>query len=629
MREGRERSRRALRRGCGAVVRDAAEAAQARLVELLVAPEDGAGWECAAFAAPGLDRPRRAELARELARSSARSKLPEPHRRTPLRLGACDAELARCLEARRPRLLRQAFVPVGGTSAVSGWLRIVAEEPPSRATLRLYRALARQAAGRLEAESLRDELAARHRGASREASRRQRAAEALGQAKDVLAALNLAGTRLMVETDGAAIQAVICNELVRLGFHSAVLAIPAGASPGGAPMPLGFAATSFHAPLQRATERVLGKRLDELRVDPAGAPLVARVLRAGRTVYTARAKEVARQIFGGASDARVRRLDRLLGLRHVVLAPLRYGGGVSGLLVVASPRLRRADPAAIDAFALQASIALEKARLFAELRGHQARLASQVEARTADLTRAVEALREADRRKDNFLANVSHELRTPLVTVMGYTDLLLSGKLGELGPRPRECLQVVASSARRLRSFIDELLELSRYELTRDRLSLERFDPRELVAQAALAIAPRFGERHISLRARVGPGAPAGWGDRERLLQVLAILLSNAGKHCAEGTQVRVAAAGSREGGLLLAVRDDGPGIAPEHLERIFERLYQVGDAAPRREGAAGLGLGLSIAKGIVEAHGGTIAVRSRMGHGTCFRVSLPPPAGA
>jgi signal transduction histidine kinase len=492
----------------------------------------------------------------------------------------------------------------------------------SRCSFRTFRALARQASGRLEAEALRRALADRNRLAARDVTHEKRALRELSQAKDTLAALNLAGTHLMVETEGQAVCGVICRELIGLGFHSAVMT--AERSPDGPRPPFRYAFSSFHPALQQATERVLGQRLADLRIDPRTAPLVARVLRQGRTVYTVRARAAARQLFGGATAAQVRKLERLLALKHVAVAPLRYADGISGLLVVAAARLRKSDPEGIDAFALQASIALEKARLFSELRSHQARLASEVERRTCELTRAVRALKELDRRKDNFLANVSHELRTPLVTVLGYTDLLLSEKLGELTPRQRACLSTAVASARRLRSFIDDLLEFSRYELTKERLDCAPFDVRDLVNQAAMSIAPRLHEQGILLRVRVSRSTPPAWGDRERLLQVLLNLLSNAVCHCGEGARVRVAAAGGDHGRVEVAVSDDGPGIANEHLARIFDRLYQVGDVVKQREKSAGLGLGLAIAKSIVEAHGGGIGASSVLGYGTRFHFWLP-----
>ena len=628
------RGRSTLDRAFDAVVRDAAGIAGVALVELLVARqgEGGARWESAAFSAPRLARTRRNELARELARSPAVADLPEPRRRAGHRLAPCEPALARLLGENG---LQQVFLPVGGERSVLGWLRVVRDGRPTRAALATYRALARQISGRLEAEALRRELAARHRVTARDVDREKRALATASRAKDTLAALNLAGMHLMVETEAQAIHAVICRELLRIGFHAAVLAREEGMDE---PRPrFRWAVSTFSPPLQAAVERVLCVPLSSLRVDPRAAPLVARVLREGRTVHSGQARSAARQLFGGLEAAQLRKLAWLLAFRHVVLAPLRCQGRVAGVLVVARERVHRSDPAAIDAFALQASIALEKARLFSELRLHQARLESEVERRTRELTRAVAALQELDRRKDNFLANVSHELRTPLVTVLGYTDLLLSEKLGPLPAQQREILRVVASSGKRLRSFIDELLELSRWELTRDRLARAPADLGELARQAALSVAPRFEERGAKLRVRTGPRTPLVLADRDRVLQVLTNLLLNAARYVAPGGCVRVAVAGGARGEVAASVVDDGQGIPPEHLQRIFDRLYQVGDAVRPRDRGDGLGLGLAIVKAIVEAHGGSIGVSSRVGRGTRFRFSLPaagappgaPPAAA
>jgi signal transduction histidine kinase len=309
---------------------------------------------------------------------------------------------------------------------------------------------------------------------------------------------------------------------------------------------------------------------------------------------------------------------------RLVLSPLRQEGRTVGFLAVATPRLRAGDPEAIEAFALQASVALEKARLVKALRDERARLEAEVERRTRDLRLAVEALQQTDRNKDNFLANVSHELRTPLVTVIGWADLLAGEKLGPLSPRQRQAVQVIGSSGRRLKGFIDELLDLSRHELTRDRLSLTAFPVGEPFSQAAAALAPRFAERGVRLRIRAAPRLPDLWADRERVLQVLVNLLANAVRHAPTGSTVLLAAARGQAGAVEVSVADRGPGIPDEHQARIFDRLYQVRDAAHPRGPDAGLGLGLAITRSIVEAHGGRIAVHSQVGRGTTFRLSLP-----
>ncbi|TMD63685.1 MAG: HAMP domain-containing histidine kinase, partial [Chloroflexi bacterium] len=206
-----------------------------------------------------------------------------------------------------------------------------------------------------------------------------------------------------------------------------------------------------------------------------------------------------------------------------------------------------------------------------------------MEERTRALSDANERLREADRRKDNFLANVSHELRSPMVTILGYTDLLLGERLGPISDRQRQCLQIARGSGRRLRAFIEELLDFSRFELTREAMTLQPFAIQEAVLQAVAAFAPRFLERRISVRQRVARNTPPVLGDRERVLQVLTNLIANAERHLRDGGRI-VVSAEPKPGFLLVSVHDNGTGIAPEHLEKIFDRLYQVGDVKTNRD---------------------------------------------
>lgn len=456
----------------------------------------------------------------------------------------------------------------------------------------------------------------------RDTTRERRALSELNQARDTLAALNLAGAHLMLESEEESILGVIARELLKLGFHSAVLRA-ARDSRGSSPF-FQFAFTSFRPSVQRAAERLLGRAISDLKIDPAQTTLVRQVTESRRTLNTDQLRLVTHELFGSLEDTQFERLARLLGLKHVILAPLVFGDGASGILVAGANHPRQQDTEAVDAFAAQASIALEKARLFAEIRRQQARLESEVGRRTRDLTHAVEALQEADRRKDNFLANVSHELRTPLVTVLGYTGLLVSGKLGELASRQKQVMTVISASAKRLYGFIEELLDYSKYELTKEKLTRAPFAVAEVLWQAVVAVAPRFAERGLRVRVRVGRGTPMAFGDKGRILQVVTNLLANAEHACADQGRIRVAAARLRLGWLAVSVADNGSGIPPEHLPRIFDRLYQVDDTPARRDKNAGLGLGLAIAKSIVHAHGGEISVSSRLARGTVFRFSLP-----
>jgi PAS domain S-box-containing protein len=453
---------------------------------------------------------------------------------------------------------------------------------------------------------------------ARDVTRERRALAELKAARDTLAALHLAGAHLMVETDETGMFGVLARELGRLGFHCGVL------SPAldGTSM-LTWRYLSFPLPMRSALDRALGQPLASVRIDPIEAPLVRRCLSERRTVHTDQPRRAVAELFGSPGEREVRRLYRLIRIRRVILAPLRSEGRPVAVLVVGSPRMRKGDPEAIDAFALQASIALEKSRLFGALREERARLESEVARRTQELTRAVKALEEADRQKDNFLANISHELRTPLVTILGYSELLLGEKLGEITARQRGALQVLAQSGRRLRQFIDELIELSRHELTKEAYAFAALDLNEVLRQAVLSLAPRFAERGVRLRARVAPGTPQAWGDRDRILQVLVNLLTNAERHSPEGSAIRVAAARTAPGRIEVAVTDHGSGISDEHLDHIFDRLYQVHDERPGGSRGGTMGIGLAIVRSIVEAHGGEIRVRSRVGRGSSFRFSL------
>lgn len=595
------------------IARDAARAAGAALAHLVLITSRQGSLQPAGEAADGPALASREDRAALLAALSAE---PLPAVAGPVLAGVEERVMAAAPAALAPLLARGGGEPHSvylsvGDALQPALLHLAFPAAPRPSTLAALDALGRLVGGRLAAVSLR-----------RAATRDRLVLSDLQQAKETLAGLQIAGTHLMIESDEGAILGAISRELARLGLHSGVLLDTPGAD-ADRPL-LHWRFTSLPATQQRAIERVLGRPLTAIRVDPVQAPLLRHCLEAGRTLVTDRPRAVARDLLGGASAAQLRALGRLLGLLRIVLAPLRREGRAIGLLAVLAPRLRPGDPEAIEAFALQASIALEKARLVAALREERARLNTEVERRTGELRLAVEALQETDRRKDNFLANVSHELRTPLVTVLGWAELLADGRLGPLAPRQRQAAQVIRTSGRRLEAFISELLDFSRHELTRDRLQPSAFEAGEVLSQAVVGLGPRFADRRLRVRARAAPGLPLLWADRDRVLQVLVNLLSNADRHSPAGGAIRVAAAHGRPGAVLVSVTDQGEGIAPEHLARIFDRLYQVRDTAAPRDQGPGLGLGLAIARAIVEAHGGTITVRSRVGRGTSFRFSLP-----
>jgi PAS domain S-box-containing protein len=231
-----------------------------------------------------------------------------------------------------------------------------------------------------------------------------------------------------------------------------------------------------------------------------------------------------------------------------------------------------------------------------------------------------EALRNADRQKDQFLAAVSHELRNPLAAI-SYALQMLRLKGAEYEPTTRAA-SVIERQVGQIQRLVDDLLEVSRISEGKVSLKLERVDAAQVVAAAAETVRPRIADRRQRLIIDTARGPLLVNGDVQRLTQVLVNLLSNASKYSDEEGEIRVTL---RERGrqVEILVSDNGIGI-PEHMQgRIFELFAQVDEHRARSEG--GLGLGLALAQRLVHLHGGTVAVHSEgPGRGTEFAVRLP-----
>ena len=248
-------------------------------------------------------------------------------------------------------------------------------------------------------------------------------------------------------------------------------------------------------------------------------------------------------------------------------------------------------------------------------------LLGMLEATASQLGQFVERKRaeaESDRLKGEFFALVSHELATPLTAIMGYVELLREEP--GLGPDPLHFLEVIDRNAGRLRQLIGDVLFVTQVEAGRIDLQLEPVALDELVTCAVQTAQARATELQIVLTATVQP-VPVQMGDRERLDQLLDNLISNALKFTPPGGEVEVLLTAEVDG-VVLCVRDSGIGIPDEEQEHLFERFYRASEATTRA--ISGAGLGLTIAKAIVEGHGGQIAVRSRAGAGTSLRAKLP-----
>ena len=237
-----------------------------------------------------------------------------------------------------------------------------------------------------------------------------------------------------------------------------------------------------------------------------------------------------------------------------------------------------------------------------------------------DLTR----LKQLERTRQEFVANVSHELRTPLSLIRGYVETLLDGAKDnpEIAPK---FLQTIERNAERLQLLIEDLLTISELESGRVKLNLQPVSLKDLTDSVVADFKSRADAKQIVLINEVP--ALSARADADRVEQVLCNLIDNAIKYGRNQGKVVVSARQVAGAQIEVSVRDDGPGIPPESLERVFERFYRVDKARSREQG--GTGLGLSIVKHIVQGHGGRAWAKSELGHGATFNFTLPQDPGS
>lgn len=241
------------------------------------------------------------------------------------------------------------------------------------------------------------------------------------------------------------------------------------------------------------------------------------------------------------------------------------------------------------------------------------------------LLRDLSREREFDQAKSDFISRAAHELRTPLTVVRGYAELLMAAEdYGFSSDEFREYLGIICAKSDRLSAITDDLLDLTRIEAGR-RVGLEcsSFDPQALLAEA-LEPWTRLSDTHAFELSFSGFDGTLE-ADRLKLCQVLDNLLSNAVKYSPRGGRIRLVAEAGEQGQLQVSVEDEGRGIAPETRERVFEKFFRVDTSNTAIDG---LGLGLTIARSIIAAHGGRIWIEEASGGGTAVRFCLPRSQG-
>jgi signal transduction histidine kinase len=249
----------------------------------------------------------------------------------------------------------------------------------------------------------------------------------------------------------------------------------------------------------------------------------------------------------------------------------------------------------------------------------------QLEMNNVKLASLNEELKELDRMKSDLLANVSHELRTPLTSIKGYAEYILEGKLGPVSGKQEKALGVVQRNLERLSKLINALLDYSFMDADQMVLHIKPFDLKTLSKQIVATLASELEKRAINFNVEIPDDLPLVMGDKDKLYLVLENLTINAIKFTEISGSITITAHSYENNGrpnVELKVIDTGIGIPKSELDRIFDRFYQVDATSKRKYG--GMGLGLAIARSIVEAHHGMITAESEVGKGTTFTISLP-----
>ncbi|HXS34367.1 MAG TPA: HAMP domain-containing sensor histidine kinase [Solirubrobacterales bacterium] len=227
---------------------------------------------------------------------------------------------------------------------------------------------------------------------------------------------------------------------------------------------------------------------------------------------------------------------------------------------------------------------------------------------------------ELDRLKDEFVLTASHELRSPLTSVQGFAELLMLER-DKLSPKQADTVEIILDNTRHLVRLLNDLLDLARSDAGRLTIKPAPTGVAPLVEDAVRTMRSQTEAAHQTLHSEIEEDLPPVSVDRDRIRQVLVNLLTNAHEYSPDGAAIAVTAA-RRNGAVEIAVSDNGPGMAEDQLEHIFERFTR-GDAGLTQH-VGGTGLGLAISKSLVELHGGTIGAVSAPGHGSTFRVRLP-----
>jgi signal transduction histidine kinase len=308
----------------------------------------------------------------------------------------------------------------------------------------------------------------------------------------------------------------------------------------------------------------------------------------------------------------------LLIVRYIIVKPVKHLKEVSDAISAGELNVR-SEIQTGDEFEDLSHAFNRMLRNLVSMQDRLRKVNTDLDLKVDELAQANLALYESNRLKSDFLATMSHELRTPLNSILGFSDVLLSGS--DLNDKQQRWIYNIRSSGDQLLGLINDILDLAKIEAGKMQIRVEEFSLHDVAEGLLSMFRPMAEKKNIDLRAQIAPDIGVLRQDAGKLQQILSNLLSNAIKFTPEGGRV-VLRADAEPPNLALTVADTGVGIAPEDQELVFEKFRQA--ATPLTREHAGTGLGLSIVRELSKLLGGEVTLESELGRGSKFTVRLP-----
>jgi len=326
-----------------------------------------------------------------------------------------------------------------------------------------------------------------------------------------------------------------------------------------------------------------------------------------------------------ASQEKRTKISQFFNSDYFIITPILTQDGVIGILFVGNQSgasiITEGDEELISILTHQIGQSLENAYLFEQVYRSRQELELKIQERTKQLSVALEEVNQISKTKSEFISAVSHELRTPLTSIKGYASILMSGKLGGIPQPVKDRLKKINNHSDNLVKMINDLLDISRIESGRVEMNFIKQEIPPLIENVKDLLTPQIKEKNLIFKTQISDTLPEIYLDKSHVERVLINLISNAIKFTPKKGKINIKIQLDKND-VLFSISDTGIGIKEEALDKIFDEFYRVENEI--NQNLKGTGLGLALAKKILEAHGGKIWVTSKINAGTIFHFTLP-----